>query len=343
MPSEQIRVIVTTDFPPLDVIPVRGVKPGDPPEKCSDPDDIQSMVRFLLYSNELQVEALIASAGTFANRARKRGILDLLDRYEQVHPRLVRHDLRYPLASVLRARTWQGMDDTIGTEEFGGGHYRPIETLLGPGFDTEASEAVIRIVDDPDPRPVWVCVWGGPREVAQAIWKVRATRSAEALGRFLSKLRLYLILKQDYTAHWLLSTFPSLFIILSEQNYQGMFWNCPGAPREVADEAWVNAHLHTDRGPLGAAYPHSGWDPSVPGVWEGDTPSYLHLISALRGINDPEDPSQGGWGGRFVRPDRRSHHWLDAPEGPEAVYRWRVEVQREFAERTLWMSESFSS
>ena len=75
--SPSMRVIVSTDFPPLDVIPVKGVKKGDPPERCSDPDDAQSMVRFLLYANEFDVEGLIASAGTFANVARKQNILDM--------------------------------------------------------------------------------------------------------------------------------------------------------------------------------------------------------------------------------------------------------------------------
>ncbi|MCX6905290.1 MAG: hypothetical protein NTW03_17790, partial [Verrucomicrobia bacterium] len=31
--SPAMRVIISTDFPPLDVIPVKGVKKGDPPEK----------------------------------------------------------------------------------------------------------------------------------------------------------------------------------------------------------------------------------------------------------------------------------------------------------------------
>ena len=58
------RVIIMTDFPPLDVIPVKATY--GPPEKRSDPDDVQSMVRFLLYTNEFDVEGLIASAGTRA-------------------------------------------------------------------------------------------------------------------------------------------------------------------------------------------------------------------------------------------------------------------------------------
>ena len=89
------------------------------------------------------------------------------DLYEQVQPNLAKHDPRYPSADKLRSRTWQGKDGAIGTEDFGDGKYWPIESLLGKENETEDSEAIIRIVDKPDPRPV--CVWGGSREVAQAI------------------------------------------------------------------------------------------------------------------------------------------------------------------------------
>lgn len=330
------RVIISTDFPPLDVIPVKGALKGDPPEKCSDPDDVQSMVRFLLYVNELDVEGLIASAGTFANAAKKQNILDMLKLYDQVDENLRRHDPRYPTAERLRSVTWQGRDGTWGTPKVGTAT-KPLEKILGEGKDSEASDAIIGIVDRPDPRPVWICVWGGSREVAQAIWKVRARRSAADLERFLGKLRLYLIAKQDATTEWLLESFPSLFIILSENNYMGMFWSMPGAEAKVADLAWVNAHIREGHGPLGNAYPQSGWDPKVPGVWEGDTPSFLHLISALRGVNDPERPDQAGWGGKFVCPDPSKKHWFDDPAGTKTVYRWRPQVQSEFARRAEWM------
>lgn len=331
------RVIVSTDIPPLDVIAGKGANPGDPPERVSDPDDVQSMIRFLLYSNEFDVEALIASAGTFANIARKQNILDLLDLYEAVHPNLTKHDSGYPSADELRARTWQGMDGTIGTEAFGDGKYRPIESLLGDEHDTEASEAIIAMLDRPDPRPVWVCVWGGSREVAQAIWKIRRTRGSEEFEQILAKLRIYLIVKQDYTADWLLGSFADLFIILSERNYRGMFWNADGFRTELADLEWVERNIRYDHGPLGAAYPRSGWDPYSPGVCEGDTPSYLHLVSAMRGVNDPERPDQGGWGGKFIQPNPTRNHWFDDPMGTRAVSMWRAEYQDEFRIRASWM------
>jgi len=334
--NSRIRVIISSDMPPLDVIPVKAVKPGDPPEKCSDPDDVQSMARLLLYSNDIEIEGLIASSGTFANIARKQNILDMLDLYEKVQPNLAKHDARYPTAEHLRSITWQGLDGGWGTERFGG-KTKPIETLIGKDKDTEASNGIILVVDEKDDRPVWVCVWGGSREIAQAIWKVQNTRTSKEFSRFISKLRIYLIAKQDGTADWLLNNFPDLFIILSENNYMGMFYTMDKNNLAIADLNWTEKNIRNDHGPLGAAYPRSGWDPKTPGVWEGDTPSFLHLISATRGINNPENPEQGGWGGKFIRPDPIKKHWYDDPIGTKAVYMWRNDVQKEFEERADWM------
>jgi hypothetical protein len=320
------RVIITSDFPPLDVIPI-GAGTG-PPEKRSDPDDVQSMVRLLLYTNDLEVEGLVASAGTLGNIAKKQNILDLLDLYDQVDENLRRHDPRYPTADRLRSATWEGRSDAYG---------KPADRILGDSQDSEASRAIIRVVDRPDPQPVWVCVWGGPCEVAQAIWKVQRTRSPAELEQFLSKLRIYLIGKQDGSAQWLLDNFPSLFVILSEKNYRGMFWNTRGAAPQLADLAWINANIRQGHGPLGAAYPQSGFNPRNPGQQEGDTPSFLYLVSAVRGLNDPEKPDQDSWGGKFIRRDPSRNHWFDDPAGTQTVWRWRAEVQQDLARRAEWM------
>ena len=172
------RVVILSDFPPLDVIPV-GADEG-PAEKRSDPDDVQSMVRFLLYTNDFDVEGLVASSATLANVAKKQNILDILELYDRVDENLKRHDPRYPPAERLRSVTWEGRSGTYG---------KPVGEILGNGKDSEASNAIIRLVDRPDARPVWFCVWGGPCDLAKAIWKVRATRSPADLDRFLGKLR----------------------------------------------------------------------------------------------------------------------------------------------------------
>ena len=320
------RVIIMSDFPPLDVIPVKA--PYGPAEKRSDPDDVQSMVRFLLYTNEFDVEGLIATAATKAYIARKQNILDILNIYDQVDENLRKHDDRYPTADQLRLVTWQGRDGTYGKNGV---------KNLGKGMDTEASDAIIRIVDKPDDRPVFVCVWGGPYEVAQAIWKVKNTRTPEELERFLGKLRIYLIEKQDDTGQWLLDNFPSLFIIDNETTFRGMPFHAAGSDTSLSDINWVNQHIRHGHGLLGLVYPYNtSLIPTRAGIKEGDTPSFLYLVSAVRGLNDPEKPDQESWGGQFVQPDPSKNHWFDGP-GPESVYKWRAEVQADFARRADWL------
>lgn len=315
------RVVILSDFPPLDVIP--GGAGYGPPEKRSDPDDVQSMVRFLLYANDFDVEGLVASAATFASIANKTNILGMLNLYDQVDENLRRHDPLYPTADQLRAVTWQGRSGTYG---------KPANEILGDGRDSEASEAIIKLVDRPDPRPVWFCVWGGSSDLAQAIWKVQVTRSPAELERFLSKLRIYLVGKQDGSAQWLLDRFPPLFVILNEKTYFGMF----AQNSKLGDLAWINAHVREGHGPLGAAYPRSGFNPNSPGQQEGDSPSFLYLASTVQGLNDPEKPDQESWGGQFVRRDPSKNHWSDGP-GPASVAKWLPDIQNDFAARADWM------
>ena len=76
---------MTLDFPPIGV-----VKSGDnvPDTMKSDPDDMQSMVRFLLCANEFDMEGLVASAGTLAMEAH--------NQYEKVYDNLKTFDPDYP-------------------------------------------------------------------------------------------------------------------------------------------------------------------------------------------------------------------------------------------------------
>jgi len=209
-------------------------------------------------------------------------------------------------------------------------------------MDSEASEAIISIVDDAsDPRPIWFLFWGGSRELAQALWKVRETRKESEVKQFVTKIRVYLIALQDGTGQWLMDEFPNLFVIYSEDNWRGMFYDAPGSDASLSDLDWLNRNIRWGNGLLAALYPEVGWFHERRGVMEGDSPSFLHLVSGVRGINDPEDPSQPGWGGQFIRvhPDR--NHWMDHPDGPETVWRWRADVQEDFARRAKWMRDPY--
>ncbi|HLN72150.1 MAG: DUF1593 domain-containing protein [Methylococcaceae bacterium] len=316
----QLRVVISSDFPPTDVIPISlGVGAAD---HRSDPDDVQSMVRFLLYTNEFDVEGLIASAGTLANVARKQNILDIINLYDQVDENLRKHDARFPKADALRLVTFQGLSGTWGGT---------VSNNIGEGKDSEASEAIIRIIDKPDSRPVWFCVWGDCSNIAQAIWKVQNTRSAAELQTFISKIRIYQIAHQDDTIDWLLDHFPNLFIIYSKTTYLGIF----GGPDDpLGNLSWLDKNIRQDHGPLGAVYPKC-WAEGTEGLKEGDTPSFLYLVSAAHGMNNPEDPTQESWGGQYIRLGT-TNHWVDGP-GSISISKWKSQYQAEFALRANWM------
>lgn len=313
--AKRLRVVVTTDFPPIGVVKAGNV----PNDQKSDPDDMQSMVRFLLYANEFDIEGLMATSGTFAGKARKQNILGVIGRYGQVYENLKKHDLLYPTPDRLRSVTFEGRDGTWGKKG---------TENIGEGKDSEASDALISIVDKPDPRPIYVSVWGDCSVVAQAIWKVQQTRSKAELETFLSKLRIHQIATQDGTIGWLRENFSSLFIIHSEKTYFGMF----GGNDPISDLAWVNKHIRHDHGPLCDVYPHEGI--GCTGVCEGDSPAFLWLVSANRRLNDPDDPTQESWGGQFKK-DGNKNHYIDGPGAP-SISKWRKDYQKEFAERADW-------
>lgn len=306
------RIIISTDFPPF-------------PVTNSDPDDVQSMVRFLLYSNEFNIEGLIASAGTFDMVAEKKNILAVLDEYDKVDENLRKHDPKYPTASELRAVTFEGKGNNNGIKIQWGCDKQSPDEIIGKGKDSEASKAIIAAVDKDDPRPIWIAVWGGPREIAQAIWDVKNTRSEKELKHFISKLRIFLIACQDATHEWLMNEFPDLFIIESRTTYQGMF-------RSDSQE-WVETNIISNHGPLGAIYPPKAM--AGPGVIEGDSPSFLYLVSSNRGINNPEDPTQPSWGGQYVRVGS-TNHYTDGIGGA-TISKWKNDFQKEFMERADWM------
>ena len=52
---------------------------------------------------------------------------------------------------------------------------------VGKGKDSEGSDWIIQMLEKEDSRPLWVTVWGGPNTLAQALYKIRETKSeAEA-------------------------------------------------------------------------------------------------------------------------------------------------------------------
>jgi hypothetical protein len=232
--------------------------------------------------------------------------------------------------------------------------------FIGDGLGTEGSEWIIDVVDSDDPQPVNVAVWGGAADLAQALWKVKSTRSPEACDAFVAKLRVFFIGKQDSSNDWVLETFPKLWVILAldrggdkwESGYRGMFW---GGDMQNTSLAWLEKNIK-GKNPLADMYPtkaFTGGEKRNPhmAMKEGDSPSLLYFIP--NGLNAPDHPSWGGWGGRYSLMhdnvfgdaddsyfDQQANKMITSPRA--TVFRWRQDFQNDFATRVLWASQSLT-
>lgn len=318
----------------------------------NEPDDAMSLVRLLVYANHFDIEGLAATTSVHQqNRVAPQKIRQIVDAYGKVRDNLETHEAGFPTPEQLVARISEGL---------------PVYGLkgVGEGKDSSASEALIRAIDKPDDRPLWVPIWGGPGVLAQALWKIRATRSPEELRAVVSKLRVYAISDQDDSGPWLRKEFPELFYIVSPGYHAGgayhhATWSgisgdffharCDGADFSLVTNEWLDRNIRR-KGPLGAEYPH--WE----FLMEGDTPSFLGLIQ--NGLNNPERPDWGGWGGRYELYTPKFERWHASPEtrpiwtnaddevtgidgrshddNHATIWRWRSAFQNDFAARMDW-------
>jgi hypothetical protein len=318
----------------------------------NEPDDAMSMVRLLTYANHFDIEGLVATTSIHQrNRVAPQRIRQIVTAYGKVRDNLDRHEPGFPTGDRLLSLVSEGLA-AYGMEG------------VGEGKDSPGSELLIRALDRDDPRPLWVPVWGGPSVLAQALWKVRATRSPEALAKAVAKLRVYTISDQDDSGPWLRQNFTNLFYITSPGfnaggAYHKATWSgisgdhfharCDGADFTLVSNEWLDQNIRR-KGPLGAEYPR--WE----FLMEGDTPSFLNLIN--NGLSDPEHPNWGGWGGRyeFYTPRLQKWHlqaetrpfWTDADDevlgidgrwhddNHATIWRWRSAYQNDFAARMTW-------
>jgi hypothetical protein len=326
----------------------------------NEPDDQMSFVRLLVYSNQLDIEGLVATTSTWQRDVvHPETMLEIVDAYGQVRPNLLRHERGWPAVERLRSIV------TSGQPAYG-------MAAVGPGEMSSGAEAIVRAVDRRDPRPVWVSVWGGANTLAQALLHVRETRSAAEVAAFVRKLRVYSISDQDDAGPWIRRNFPALHYIVKPsppngEEYYYATWtgisgdvyyrNGEGADFRTVTNEWLEANIRS-KGPLGAHYPDYAF------IMEGDTPAYLGLLG--NGLESYRNPSWGGWGGRYVfrqpygetRPiwsqggdlfprvtsqdtvigvDGRPHTSDQA-----TIWRWREAFQHDFAARMDWTVQPYA-
>jgi hypothetical protein len=282
----------------------------------------------------------------------------LIQAYGRVRPNLLLHAEGWPTAESLDTRVFTGQS-AYGM------------AATGADKTSEGAEAIIRAAARDDNRPLWISIWGGANTLAQALQRVRATRSRDELAKFVAKLRVYSISDQDDAGPWIRREFPGLFYIVMPSTPTGgeyyyatwtgisgdlYYRNGDGADFTIVTNEWLDNNIRS-KGPLGKVYPRFLF------IMEGDTPSFLGLID--NGLNSWRRPDWGGWGGRYVyrQPYGETHpmwtqggdlfsrvtsqdtvHGVDGKQytsDQATIWRWRKAFQNDFAARMDWTTADY--
>lgn len=339
--QEKKRVIVLTDIE-------------------ADPDDTQSLIRFLLYSNQWDIEGLVATTSIHQKtRVFPASIHQVLGAYKKVYPNLLLHEKGFPTHEDLSKKVKKGL---------------PVYGMQGVGVnqDSEGSNWIVDQLMKSDDRPIWFSIWGGPNTLAQALFKIKSTLSAAQAAKIYQKVRIYTISDQDDSGPWIRKNFPDIFFVVtpgysySNATWLGMSAKAPGSDLESVSNEWLAHNIQQGHGPLGALYPDVAYG------MEGDTPAFLGLIE--NGLNNANHPNIGGWGGRYENylpafrdsnsggfkrenwpkdePETRAI-WTNAEDSLRGldkqayksnlatIWRWRKAVQHDFAARIDWTTKSY--
>jgi hypothetical protein len=363
-------------------------------------DDLNSMIRFLLYSNEVEVEGLVYASSRFHWRGDGRGttyflpdrefaepqtswrwapgerfIDDAVDAYAEAYDKLRVHDPRYPSPESLRGVIREGNVAFEGDTS----------------TETPGSRLIADVLLDDRPGPVFIQLWAGPSTVARALMsieeRVRGTDEWDAVHAAVSaKAVITKFRSQDGTYDdYIAPVWPGIRVIEVATLAWGYLARLTVRPEDqrLLSARWMRENV-TSVGPLGALYRVWGdgrqmvpgdltdyfhlsglsaealraqgykvWiDPQPAGEWisEGDTPNMLNLL--VPGLRAHEDPSYGGWGGRYRPTADGTDTWslVDAaprhggagvatfgPAGDEnSVVRWFADAQADFAARLRW-------
>jgi hypothetical protein len=262
-PKERFRILVSTDI------------------GGTDPDDNQSMIHLLMYSDLFDLEGLVSSPAY--GEGSKEEILRMIDLYAADYPSLKKHNPLLLAPDSLRRLCKQGR--------------RGLLPLRGYDQPTEGSEWIIKQARKNSDMTLWVLVGGTLEEVAQAV------HDAPDIA---PKIRVYYIggpnkkwgaNSYDYIAR----NHPDLWMIENNATYRGFITDNDKmelieeykgvAPVQGSYGTGYYDYAMKGRGAMGAQFKHY-YDGIVK---MGDTPSLLYMMNGA-----PDDPEGESWGGSFA-------------------------------------------
>ncbi|KAK3626798.1 hypothetical protein LTR56_019616 [Elasticomyces elasticus] len=292
----------------------------------------------------------------------------VLAAYAEVFPNLVKHD-NFPSPQDLLRLVKVGNIDFEG--EF--------------NHDTDGSNLIRSLLLDHDPRPLYLQAWGGTNTIARALLSIEETYNNTRFWSHVQDTisRKAVIMAsgfQDETyANYITKRWPAIRVESYGSTASTWGYNCnftgQGSTVGLPDKhvyftgAWIEANIL--QGPYGklsrtwldgqmmpgdqldgfgnltTALAVDPWCPPIREQYaylgEGDDICFLPLLPT--GLQDPANPSVGGWGGRAVRNTSEPNLWNSVAEeksrnGTEVLNyssdRWIPAVQNDFAARIQW-------
>lgn len=239
----------------------------------TDPDDNQSMAHLLMYSDLFDLEGLVSSPSYGSGN--KEEILRMIDLYEKDLPLLQKHKTDFASPDYLRSITKQGRKGAA-----------PFKGYIS---STEGSDWIIQSAKKKDKRPLWILVWGGLDDLAQALHDAPEIQE---------NIRVYWIggPNKKWSANsyaYIATNFPDLWMIEVNSSYYGFFSNNQ-KPDVVKTTDYYQKNIE-GAGHLGGDFKdYYGGE-----IKMGDTPSLLYLMNG-----DPNDPTTESWGGSFEKINR---------------------------------------
>jgi hypothetical protein len=299
-------------------------------------DDHSSMIRFLMYSCDVEICAIIETNSIFQREGHSKEdwYEKQLEAYEKIYPNLKKHNPDYPSPRRLKEISFIGDEDHD--------HLRDLiskRSELKPGAeitftpdnwkDTPGSDKIIEVLLEKNPAPVHIQAWGGGNTAARAFYKLKKNYPND-YKRALTKVVMYNIWYQDGAGNYIEQNHPEV-TMLSCGSFAGT-WNYRSQPNT---KDFIALNVKNNHGPLGALYPQDY-------ISEGDSPAFLYSIA--NGLRNHENPTYGGWGGRFIKFNQFENVYTDAKDDGDIkkpLWRWIADANNDFEARMDWSVKSY--
>jgi hypothetical protein len=236
----------------------------------TDPDDNQSMIHLLMYNELFSIEGLVSSPSY--GDGNKEEIHRTIDLYEKDLPKLNMHKQGFATPKYLHSVVKQG--------RHGSAPFRGYSTV------TEGSDWIIKCAQKKSDKPLWILVWGGLDDLAQALHDKPEIQN---------KIKVFWIggPNKKWSANsyaYLAENFPNLWLIESNASYYGFFSN--NVPDSLNNKNYYRNYIN-GAGYLGKDYSNNRYKGNLK---MGDTPSLLYMMDG-----NPNNPMRENWGGSYVK------------------------------------------